>query len=74
MKATRIALRPLRKVAPVLPANIGNERVLLARVNAAGEVLEWMVFDNHVGLYRTCVHGWTHWARLPASLPWRAKK
>lgn len=69
MKATRITIRPLRKMLPALPANIGNETVLLLKVDRTGRVVERKLFENHVEGFRTCVHGFTHWARLPFYLP-----
>jgi hypothetical protein len=65
VKAKRITIRPLRKMLAVLPTDLGNETVLLLRVDEAGRVVERMLFDNHVESFRTCVHGFTHYARLP---------
>ena len=69
MKATRITIRSLRKMLPSLPAKIGNETVLLLKVDKTGRVVERMLFKNHVAILPTCVHGFTHWARLPFYLP-----
>ena len=69
MKVQRIAIRPLRKMCAALPAEIGNETVLLLRVDNTGRVVERQLFDNHKVGGRTCVHGFTHWARLPFFLP-----
>ncbi len=69
MRARRITIRPLRKVCAALPAEIGNETVLLLRVDDTGRVIERQLFDNHKAGGRTCVHGFTHWARLPFFLP-----
>ena len=68
MKAHRIVVRPLRKTLAALPANIGNETVLLLRVDNTGRVVERLFFKNHKVGGRTCVHGFTHWARLPSYL------
>lgn len=65
MKAKRIAIRTLRKMCAALPADVGNETVLLLRVDSTGRVVERQLFDNHKVGGRTCVHGFTHWARLP---------
>lgn len=69
MKAQRIAIRPLRQLAPALPADVGDETVLLLRVDNTGRVVERQLFHNHKVGGRTCVHGFTHWARLPFYLP-----
>lgn len=65
MKAHRIAIRPLRKMCPVLPCDVGDETVLLLRVDRTGRVVERLLFENHKTGGRTSVPGFTHWARLP---------
>lgn len=65
MKCHKMTVRPLRKIAAALPAEIGNETVLLLRVDNTGRVVERQLFENHKVGGRTCVHGFTHWARLP---------
>lgn len=66
MKAPRITIRKLRKLCPALPSDAGEETFLLLRTDASGRVKDAKLFANHPELTRTAVHGFTHWARLPA--------
>lgn len=67
-KCAKIAVRPLRKLCPVLPSDAGDETFLLLRADARGHVVETKLFANHVECTRTGVSGFTHWARLPGWL------
>ena len=65
MNATKITIRPLRSMTPVLPAEVRYETVLLLRVDRDFRVVERMLFKAHAELGRISVPGFTHWARLP---------
>lgn len=65
-RSRKLSIRPLRKLVPALPANIGHgETVLLLRTDTTGKVVEQRLFVNYHTSFRTAVSGFTHYARLP---------